>query len=589
MGLVGLALSHAALVGALALAAASIGARLTRRVPFRDGLERAAVACVLGLGAIGYLVLALGLAHALTPAVALGAVSALALACAPWPAIARLDGRRVARASLVALALVLATAPLWGRALAPPLDWDAISYHLATAKLYASRHAVAATPTLRYPIFSRLQEMLFTLMLLAGSESAASGTQTLAVALTALLLFCAGRRARSPRAGLFAAALWLGCPLAMRLGNSGYIDAGLAMFCALAVTALLAWLDTRARAWLLAAAAAAGFAAASKYTGLVIIALLSLIAVAAARDRLKSALTFGASATVVAAPFYVLNFIWGRNPVFPFASGVFGVGPWWSQADYAAQLADLAQMGMGHGLGALALLPWRLAFVQGRFASEGAPLTPLMMLLWPVTLFTAWRDATVRRLVFVALAFGAVWFLGAQSLRYLMPILPALALAHALALDRVLGAHFVERRALVLAAGLAAWGLADAAWQVVSEVPPAPAQRLAYLERKKPALAAIDWLNAHAPGYRLYQVGEEELAYYADGAYLGDHFGPWRYRRVLDKIDRPAALADELRAIGATHFLLNRTYHAAPPAGPDFDAHFARVMENDAVLLYSLR
>jgi hypothetical protein len=92
-------------------------------------------------------------------------------------------------------------------------------------------------------------------------------------------------------------------------------------------------------------------------------------------------------------------------------------------------------------------------------------------------------------------------------------------------------------------------------------------------------------LNRTAPGYRLYQVGFEQYAYFADGEYLGDHFGRWRYARVLDKLGDPRALAAEVRSMGAGYVMLPRTPPALPlPPSPELTPRFA----NAAVAVYAL-
>jgi hypothetical protein len=585
------ALRHVLLLAALALAAASIGGRLTRRVPFVDGLERAVVACTLGLGVIAYVVLALGLAHALSAPIAFGLVAALALAAAPWAELAGLERRRLVRAVGCGLVAVTLTLPWWGRALAPPIEFDATMYHLTAARWFAARHAVFATVPLRYPGVPRLQEMLFTLMLLGGSESAAQGTQTLAALLVTLALVAAGRRLEAPRAGLFAAALWLGSPLVLRLANSGYIDVGLALFATVATTAALAWQRTRDRAWLVVAAVATGLTTANKYTGLVIAALLALVVLAGGgRTRGRSAFTFGALAAVVGAPFYVLNALWCGNPIFPFAAALFGSG-WWNAEDLRGQLADLGRLGAGHSLGALLGLPWRLVVAQRPFAQEGAWISPAFALLAPLTLWQARRDRPLAALVFVVAGFALVWFSGAQSLRYLIPVLPLAALAHGLALD-----HFwrrwpatTSRRCVIVAAlAVAAWGVLDGAWQWVSDLPPAPtpAARSAWLGAHLPGFAAVDWLNHNAPGYRLYQLDEERLAYFADGGWLGDEYGPYRASRIRGRLGDAVALGAELDAMGADFLLLPRA--VALPSTAAFAARFERRFSDAAVVLYSL-
>jgi hypothetical protein len=55
------------------------------------------------------------------------------------------------------------------------------------------------------------------------------------------------------------------------------------------------------------------------------------------------------------------------------------------------------------------------------------------------------------------------------------------------------------------------------------------------------------------------------MVYFAPGAFRGDWFGPWRYRRLVSRLnDGDAAVAAELRAIGADYLLINRQ-RAIPP------------------------
>ncbi len=595
IAVIALALRHLALLTALTLAAWSIGARLVRRVPFVDALERAVFACALGLGAVAYVVLALGLAQALTAPLTFALVAALALVAAPWPALLQLPPRQLARATVFTLVVVALTLPWWGRALAPPTDYDATMYHLTAARWFAARHAVFAAVPLRYPGVPRLQEMLFTLMLLGGSESAAQGTQTLAAALVTLALVAAGRRLQTPRAGLFAAALWLGSPLVMRLADSGYIDVGLALFAAVATTATLAWQRHRERAWLVVAAVAAGFAAANKYTGLVIVAALGLVVFFdrggdGRGGRWRDAFVFAAVVAVIGAPFYVLNALWCGNPVFPFAANIFGAG-WWNAEDLHLQLVDLGRLGAGRSLTALALLPARLLAAQQPFAQEGAWISPAFVLLTPLTLWQARRDRRLVALLVVVAVFGLVWFAGAQSLRYLLPILPAAALAHGLALDRLLPRQ--RRLSIAVAATLAAWGVLDGAWQWVSDLPPPPTARAAWLGAHTRGFAAVDWLNRHAPGYRVFAVEHERLAYFADrgadGGWLGDSFGPYRESRIRNRLGDAVALAAELRQadLEANFLLLPRALLL--PTTPAFTARFAQRFADADSVLYELR
>jgi hypothetical protein len=170
--------------------------------------------------------------------------------------------------------------------------------------------------------------------------------------------------------------------------------------------------------------------------------------------------------------------------------------------------------------------------------------------------------------------------------------LPLLALAHGLMLDALFGRRPAERVRpyyLVAMLAVAAWGVLDGAWQWVSDLPPlpTPAARSAWLGAHLPGFAAVDWLNHEAPGYRLYQLEHERLAYFADGGWLGDAFGPYRASRVRDRLGNAGALAAELDAMGANFLLLPRA--AQLPSTAAFAERFERRFADDDAVVYAVR
>src|SRR5262249_44963802 len=153
------------------------------------------------------------------------AVAALLAACVT-AGRGHLIGLMRRKALLLVPALVV-TVPLWLPAFFRPWQFDATLYHLSVAKVYAQTHTVAPVLAARFPVFPQLEEMLFAAGLLLSGPIAAQLVQTLSLGLVAVVLFVWGRRAFSRRAGLWAAALFLGVPLAVWLGTSAYIDVGL--------------------------------------------------------------------------------------------------------------------------------------------------------------------------------------------------------------------------------------------------------------------------------------------------------------------------------------------------------------------------
>src|SRR5690348_15904 len=159
MALLAFALSHFAIILLLALLSYVLGRRLTWTVPYASAWEEVAFSTGLGLGVLAYLVFFLGLLGLLYPLVVGGVIVVLVALCYPvWRDLARRvpAGLRRARLPLLvlgaALLLLAALSPFWRMPLYPPTTFDAIMYHLPSAKIYVDQHQVVLAQYLRFPL-----------------------------------------------------------------------------------------------------------------------------------------------------------------------------------------------------------------------------------------------------------------------------------------------------------------------------------------------------------------------------------------------------------------------------------------------------
>jgi 4-amino-4-deoxy-L-arabinose transferase-like glycosyltransferase len=437
---------------------------------------------------------------------------------------------------------VAVCAGLWLLALYPSTAWDANSYHLPAARFYVEQHRLTPVWPIRYPVFAEAQELLFAAVMMVGDTVDAQLVQAILCATVALALYTTARR-HAPSAGPWAVALWLGSPLVLRLGTIGYIDVGLAAFATLSVLAL----DREGRGWAILGAALAGFAASSKYPGLFFVGLVGVTALV----RRRHFWLVAAVATLVAAPWYL--YVWHStgNPVWPFAGSWLGLGPW-SPADLAAQMSEMRSHG-AHGLVDVLRLPWRLTLGQRALSPETA-VSPFLWAALATVVFTARRDATVRRWTAIIVAFLAYWFVTPQVYRYLVPILPLVALTGAVSLALLVGERRYARAitALFLLPGLI-WGVVELRGR---GLPPAtPAAQEAWLAARMPAYRGVR--RAATGGGRVYQLGLEDYVLYAGDA-VGELFGPWRYDRLLALKDAPQAFVDELAKMDVRWLVVQR-------------------------------
>jgi 4-amino-4-deoxy-L-arabinose transferase-like glycosyltransferase len=576
-GLVAFVLLHYAFAGSLALLAFLIGARLTRRVAYHSAAEKLCFCTGLGLGVVASAVFLLGLLHLLTPTAVLGALAVASVLLWPTARDLQADAVRAWRSlswrRLAACAAILVVlSPVLLLPLYPPVHWDATAYHLAVARIHASAHAVVPTPYLRFPVFPQLNEMLFALALLLYDDLAAHLVQFLMMGTTAAAICAWGRRAFGAAAGLWGAALWLSNPLVLWLGACGYIDLGLAAFLTLALYALFNWVSSRSAPWLLLCAAFLGFSAGVKYLALFpALGVGLLLAHRCARQgRVRDLVAFVALFLAIAGPWYLRNAVHTGNPVWPYWGSQLGYGPW-TQEDTRDQLRHQFHPGAGRGPVALLLLPWNLAFHGPTSFLAEYPLSPVYPFLLPLCLGAAIRDSRLRALLAVTGLYTLVWFATAQQMRYLLHALPLLSLAAGAALGAFASRlRRVQSPALVgvVCVLVAVPGALRASVPgrfgsplVPDALPPVRAEeRAAFIQRFNPIHSAVELLNRRrGDDYTLYSLAYSNMAYFADGGFVGDWYGPARHGDLLKHLADPEALYQELRRLGVDHFLANQT------------------------------
>jgi 4-amino-4-deoxy-L-arabinose transferase-like glycosyltransferase len=599
-------------VAALSVLAYVVGRGLTVRLGFASIAEAIALSITLGLGTLATLTFVLGLLGllGLLHRLAIGAflLAALVICGSGLPArsalvsVARAIRGKPVFVVLGGLAVLAVAAPLVTLALYPPLASDATSFHLAMSKLYIAAGRVQPTPYLRYPVFPMVNEMLFTLMLRFAGDVAAQLVQCLAMLLVALLLYAWGDALRSPAAGLWAAALWIGNPLVVNFGTVAFIDAGLTLFVVASVYSFFKWIEPGAsRGWLFLSGVFAGFAAGSKYSALFFVAVFGLAVVyrGVRERRWAPVLTFGLAAGLVAAPWYVYNAVQTGNPVFPFFGRLFSYGPW-NAEDLAGQVGEMRLYGVGWSPGDLLRLPWNLASRPEAFHME-APISPVYRWLLPVVLVIGALTSRLRGVLAVTLGYVVFWFFSVQVGRYLFPVLPLLSLLTALTVDRLIGLtrmRFGRLTGAVLAllvAGLLVfpgWSFAVQRMRERGPLPDTVAFRHAYFTHWLPSYPAYRLLNERRGSrYRLYQYPDEAMAYFADGTFMGDWFGPARYPPIMRSLRDGHALYAELKRFGADHFLvwLNRYGgNETLPSDDFFREHFKPLYVKGPIALFEI-
>jgi 4-amino-4-deoxy-L-arabinose transferase-like glycosyltransferase len=341
-----------AAAGWMVLLALAMGTRLLRLLLREDPspLESLVLGTALGLGALGLLSLALGLAGLFHPAVALGVTVVLSVVFAPqmvhlcrrWRDY-RLDNRP---GWPIALYLSLLTLLTLAVALLPATDMDGLFYHLTAPKLYLQQGGIRSGIDIPHLSFPSLMEMLYAWAMLLRGDVAAKLLHALFGWLLAGLVYLTTRRSLAPKAAWRAVAVLASMPMVSTLAGWAYNDLALAFF---QLASLYAFLKSANRPigdqpigktrWLALSGIFAGLALGLKYTGfitpLVIASLIlwrtyhvSRSTEHGARSTLSSLAAFALPALLVALPWYVKNWAFTGNPVYPFLSNLFDSLHW---------------------------------------------------------------------------------------------------------------------------------------------------------------------------------------------------------------------------------------------------------------------
>ncbi len=526
----------------LAVIAWGVGqAGLMRFLKSEERLERTVFALALGLGTLAYLVLALGLLKLARPTFlwgAAGTVGALALALVrpqltwrkPKSEESGLGALLIAAGfGLVGLATLFGT-------LMPPTQWDELAYHLAVPKVFLREGRIFYIPYDHHSNFPFTLQMLYLLMLSAGSVLGAKLVHSLCGLLLVLAVaaFC---KRHFGGGGAVAAGVLLASPLVLWEATTAYIDLGSALFVWLGFHALVNATEPppapreagegvakRGEGWLLLSALCMGFALGTKATvlgfwGLCLLGILGWNLITErkwARETLSHAALWGSVSLGVGAIWYVKSWLFAGNPVYPFGYSVLG-GRYWSAQNAAQYAAEQSKFGFGKGLGSLLLSPVRVSFEHFFAPPAGRAWSFTEQAMSGIDLGFVWLLALIpaalvvkklpRPAVYAGLFAGGIWafwFLTMQQGRYLIPALPCFAVVAG-------GAFSVSSKPI--RAGMAALITLGVGWSVWSV-------STARLDRVPDLIAACESINAGASSTEKVALFDEVRGYYLNREYV---------------------------------------------------------------------
>ncbi len=503
-----------------------------------------------------------------------------------WSRAAQAAVPRPSFASLAAcLVLTAVLLPLLALNVSPPVSWDAAVYHLTLPKLYLAEGGFRPVEMSVYSNWPLQVQLLYAVAMLLHGYTLAKAVHFGFALLVVYAFFAACRSRRRP---LPWATPWLATAFFLANGvvlfelRTAYVDLAHAFFFFSAFLFMEQAALSKGRDGanaLLVAGLACGLLASVKVSGILgvpVIAALYLprLRTEAAAGRAAPAAERAAAggflvrfALPVAAlwvPWLVKAAWYTGNPFYPFLHAWFG-GPDWNEELAGHLSAWQWEIGMGRGVLDYLLLPLRVILLGGRgYDRFDGEIGLFWIVLVPLALFGARTSGTVRRALAVAGLYFLVWAATSQQMRFLIPILPLLALAAATAVVdlverlrqpswRRVGHGFALAGALALVASAAAPGLTDGVRTVAafsgiegdvreSVVPP----HLRFVNEHLPADARLLFLNTN-------------LGFFCDREYLADSFfEASQIAAYLAEARTGEEVYRRLRERGITHVVLDR-------------------------------
>jgi hypothetical protein len=593
------------------LIAADYGTSIVSRwLDARDRFVNLGVGAALGYSLLGSIVALLGLVHAVLPATMYALLAVAIVARAPvWlqkyrsRPRGRLPQTTVSGVDWLALG-VIAVATITGvvAAALPAVWWDPIAYHLPLAASALARGAFAFTPHMVQSGFPQLGEAAaLPAYALAGSAGAAMATLGCGLCLCLLAGILASRFA--PGSGILTAMLVATCPLWLWLAPSFYVDVPFATFAVAGIVASIEGARGRDTTIFIAAGWLCGAAAAVKYSGLGVCAILLAFALVIGRkQRWRIAGYFLLGAAIVAGGWYVRSYLLTGDVLYPFlfARGAGGSDLTLFASRYAQMTRDWCSPGRSPG--DLLTFPYRLFVSPRQFCGDpGIALRAGIVFAIAALIFI--RPALTIATITIALTLA--WFYESQQWRF--GIAPVSTYAALVASGTgVLG---VRLRSF-FAAALCVLGAFTIALNWLSSTRTAASQSIApafsymagrqsaeqYLDDRLETFAAARWLRQQGiPGNQILALDDVRDYYFPAGTLWGNPF--YQPAISIDWQAAPTVRYARLRTLGISYLVVNANpaYVARTPTGVDWatlanDAHVFvhQVFARNGVIVYKI-
>jgi hypothetical protein len=314
---------------------------------------------------------------------------------------------------------------------------DHISYHFLGPQVWLRDAAVHSVPDETHTSFPAIVEVLYASVMSLGGTRAAELFSVFSLTLLLVAYGLARRMGLDPKGAWWAAALVGTMPVVYRGSFAGLNDTILAGFFLLALRYALDATGPRDYAL---AGLFAGFAMGTKYTGIIVL-FLTIVCVLAAHlkgeeelrkhKRISGLTLFTSCAIVVAAPWYLRNWLLLGSPIYPPPPALLRFfTPKYMSPEAIDGLAAWVRhggAGMGHSFWDFLLLPFHFTYHPALFLNGVGGVGVDLLALVPFGIVALRKDLFARVILLFVLLQTIIWFVTEQEARFLIHVYVILA------------------------------------------------------------------------------------------------------------------------------------------------------------------
>ena len=486
------------------------------------------------------------------------------------------------------LALLILVVSICILAWVPPVSRDALVHHLAIPKLWLKHGGIYDIPDLVYSYYPMNLDLLYMIPLYFGNDIFPKFIHFAFALGTAWLIFIYLAKRLDRYYAILGVLLFLSTPVIVKLSITAYVDLGLIFFSTAGLMSALKWREDSLRLkHLVMAALCSGMAIGTKYNGLIVLLLLTLLVIFIASrgvaegkhtpfQAVLTTMLFITAAGLVYSPWGIKNYIWTGNPVFPL------FGNWFNASEpYALQSVPpiiLRKLMYNETWWETALVPLRI-FFQGQDDSHqyfDGKLNPALLILpiFSFALSDRGKNAHPNNvengimLIFSILFIMIVFFQTNMRIRYIAPVIPFLVILSMSGLKNVLlfVGKLLAGKASRIARGISLMTVLLMLGSNVTYISKqfqiiAPFQYLSgsisrnhYIEKFRPEYAAMRHANNFlSPEAKILSLFIGNRGYYSDREML---FDINLFHSAVQKSDSAEELHTHLVNLGITHLLI---------------------------------